>query len=83
VVQAVHAAIAATYTYGNHSQPHVVLCGVDSEQELIDLFNDLKDRGVTCCSYAEPDFVGCQMTAIATAPLAGEQRKPLRRLKLL
>jgi hypothetical protein len=59
------------------------LCGVDNEQELIDLFNDLKDRGVTCVSYNEPDFVGCQMTAIATAPLIGEERKPLKRLRLL
>ena len=82
VVQAIHAAIAATYSFGKHPQPHVVLCGVDNEQELKEAFEKLKGQGVVCCSYTEPDFGG-QMTAIATGLLRGEQRKPLRRFKLL
>jgi hypothetical protein len=82
-VQACHAAIAATFSYGKYPQPHLVLCGADNEAALAQLFNELKDQGVPCCSYSEPDFVGCQLTAVATAPLQDEQRKPLRRLPLL
>lgn len=35
-----------------------------------------------CCAYHEPDFGG-EMTAVATAPLRGEERQPLRQLRLL
>ena len=81
-VQAIHAAIAATHTFGAHPCPHVVLCSVENERQLLDLFNGLKEQGVPCCSMNEPDFVGDPMTAIATAPLAGKQREPLRKLPL-
>ena len=82
-VQAAHAAIAATYTFGKHPCPHIVLCGVEGEQALNDLFNSLKEQQVRCVSYNEPDFPGNPTTAIATAPLKGQERKPMRKLKLL
>lgn len=81
-VQACHAAIAATYSYGRHCQPHLVLCAVDDENQLNDAFNRLKEQGVPCCSYSEPDF-GYQVTAVATAALSSDERRPLRRFKLL
>lgn len=62
--------------------PNLVVCGVADEQELDDLFNDLKERNVPVCAWYEDDMDN-QLTAIATAALEGYQRKPLRRLKLL
>ncbi len=82
-VQACHAAIAATHTFGKHPQPHLVLCGVDDEPSLLALFDRLKAQGVPCCSYNEPDFAGDQLTAVATAALHGDERAPLRSLPLL
>lgn len=82
-VQACHAAIAATHSLGSPMNPHLVVCTVADEGSLNDLFNRLKEQGVPCCANYEPDFVGNQLTAIATGALQGEQRRPLRRLRLL
>jgi hypothetical protein len=46
------------------------------------LFNRLKEKGVRVCAWYEEDM-GNQLTAIATAPLRGNERKPMKRLKLL
>jgi hypothetical protein len=83
-VQACHAAIAATNTYGSphHQHPYLVLCAVGNEAELNSLFNDLKERQVPVCGFYEEDMRN-ELTAIATGPLAGRQRKPLKQLKLL
>lgn len=82
IVQVAHAGIAATYSFGNHPQPHLVICGVANEQELKEEFERLKSLGVSVCSYTEPDF-GYQMTSIASAPLKISERKPFRKYKLL
>ena len=63
--------------------PHLVLCGVENEMALNDAFNRLKDQGVPCCGEYEPDFVGHPLTAVATGPLVGDARKPLRQFRLL
>lgn len=83
-VQAVHAAIAATFAYGqpDRTHPHLVVCAVADEAEMLDAFNELKAAGVPCCGYHEDDMAG-SLTAVATAPLTGTDRKPLRRFKLL
>lgn len=83
-VQAAHAAIAATFAFGEHKQthPHLVVCAVQNERELEESFERLKTAGVPCCAYREDDMDD-SLTAIATAPLRGKQRKPLKRFKLL
>ncbi len=84
-VQACHATLAATNTFiGSEpiTHPHLVLCAVDDESALRAAFNRLKDQGVPCCAYMEDDL-GNQMTAVATAPLKGEARRPLRGFRLL
>lgn len=83
-VQVAHAAIAATHAFGEPDQthPHLVVCVVPDEGSLLTAFNRLKGSGVPCCGYHEDDM-GDALTAVATAPLRGSQRKPLRRLKLL
>lgn len=60
-----------------------MLCTAADEIELDGIFNRLKELGVECCAYYEPDFQGNQLTAIATGALVGEQRKQLRRLPML
>lgn len=83
-VQAIHGAIAATNTFGepNKTHPNLVLCRVDNEAALLTAFNRLKAADVRCCAWYEPDQ-GDTLCAVATAPLRGEQRKPLRRFRLL
>jgi hypothetical protein len=83
-VQAVHAGIAATFAYGepHKTHPHLVLCVVKDEHELTEAFERLKEVGCRCCAYHEDDMHN-QMTAVATAPLYGPERKPLRKFKLL
>jgi hypothetical protein len=75
--------MAAVHAYGGPHDPHVVVCTADDEKELNDLFNRLKEDRVPCCANYEPDFQGMPLTAIATAALKGDQRRPLRRLPLL
>lgn len=83
-VQIAHAAIAATLAYGNphRSHPHLVVCAVDNEKALAEEFNRLKDLGIACCGFYENDLHN-QLTAVATAPLHGKERKPLRNYQLL
>lgn len=83
-VQVAHAAIAATQAFGepHRTHPHLVVCAVADEPELDRAFNRLKELGVRCCAYYEDDM-GHALTAVATAPLAGPDRKPLRRFRLL
>lgn len=79
-----HATLAAERAYGDSKQthPNLVLLAVENEQELETVFNDLKDKGVPCCSWSEEDM-GDQLTAVATGPLSKEQRKHLRKFPLL
>lgn len=83
-IQVAHAVIAATLTYGDvlRTHPHLVVCAVPDETSLADLFEGLKLQGVPCCAYYENDMDDA-LTAVATGLLAGEARRPLRRLVLL
>lgn len=83
-VQVTHAAIAATFAFGepHRTHPNLVVCAVANECELDALFNRLKEKGVRVCAWYEEDM-DKQLTAIATAPLRGAERKPLKRLKLI
>ncbi len=83
-VQIAHAAIAATFAYGQPGRPHphLVVCAVADEAELTDTFEKLKGLGVPCCAWREDDMDD-QLTAVATGPLQGAERKPMRQFKLL
>jgi hypothetical protein len=83
-VQVGHAVLAAANTFGNPNvtHPHLIVCAVEGERALTDAFESLKEQGVPCCAYYEPDFQDA-ITAIATAPLRGDARKPLRPFRLL
>lgn len=84
-VQIAHAAMAAVNTFGftpGKPHPNLVICAVATETELIEAFNRLKELGVPCCGWHEDDMHE-QLTAVATAPLFGDVRRPLKRFKLL
>jgi hypothetical protein len=84
-VQVAHAAMAAVNAFGftpGKPHPNLVVCAVADEAELVAAFNRLKEKQVPCCAWMEEDMGG-QMTAVATAPLFGDRRRPLKRFKLL
>ena len=83
-VQIAHSVLAATHAYGNPNvrHPNLVVCAVDNEKELNDVFNNLKDQGVPCVGWSEEDMNN-ELTAIATGLLRGKERKPFRDFKLL
>lgn len=80
IVQAAHAAHEAGEHFGSHS--HMALMGASDERELMKIAKHLDANGIRYRMFYEPDY-DTGYTAIATEPLAGEQRKPLRRYSLL
>ena len=60
-------------TKGNY----MVLCDVKSEKELLDVSMHLFEEGVNHHLFFEPDIDS--YTAIATVPLKGSERKPMKR----
>lgn len=79
IVQTAHAAHEAGHAYGDHS--HMALLGITDERSLIKAADHLERNGIQYRMFYEPDISG--YTAIATEPLIGERRKPLRRYSLL
>jgi hypothetical protein len=79
-VQAIHAAIEATRCFlpTDHSHPHLVLCRVSSERDLLSAADRLDRLGVRFQIFREPDRAG-EATALATEPLGPERRDPLSR----
>ena len=84
-VQAAHAAIEAARTGlipRDGAHPHIVLCHVPSIPALMHAAGQLNRAGVRFQLSHEPDWDGVP-TALATEPLRGEARAPLRRFPLL
>lgn len=80
-VQSAHAAIEASRAFIKHGEEHpsVIILVVKSEHKLKVIADklDVKYR-----AFFEPD-IGNQLTAIATAPISGEQRQFFRKFQLL
>jgi len=85
VVQSCHAAIESAKAYLTNPQlehPHVIVLGVDNEAQLRHFQLKIMALGIESRAFYEPD-IGNQMTAIASRPVFGLERKPFARLKLL
>lgn len=80
IVQAAHSAYEMGRAADGDVIPNVVLIGVSNEDELMDTMSYLVDQGIDHTTFFEPDVDS--FTAIATRPLTGEDRKPLKRFKL-
>lgn len=83
-VQAGHAIIEATRAYltPDCEHPSIVLCGERDEGRLQRLYDTLTHHGVEFKAFYEPD-IGHQLTAIATAPVSGNDRGIFKKLQLL
>jgi len=83
-VQGCHAAIEATRLFISPEQvhPHLVVCGVQDEEALKREAGRLEAYNVKFASFCEPDRNN-ELTAIATAPIAGDSRRVFRRYDLL
>lgn len=79
IVQTAHAAHEAGETFGEHS--HMALMGANDEQTLLKIAEHLDRNDIRFKMFFEPDIDS--YTAIATEPLTGDRRKPLRRFSLL
>ncbi len=83
-VQGAHAAIEAARTYLAHADdhPHLVMLVVKDEKRLLRLEDELKSEGIQFTSFIEPD-IGHKLTAIASAPLNGDERKHFAKFQMM
>lgn len=84
VVQASHACIESSRAFlaGEDVHPHLVVFGVKNQTKLRRVTEHLKQVGIRYKEFVEPD-IGNELTAVATAPLSGEDRKHLAKYCLL
>jgi hypothetical protein len=85
IVQTAHAVDELNKRHGDKNREqdtnHMVLCGAGSPDELFGISEHLHAHGIAHEMFYEPDING--HTAIATEPLAGHNRQPLKQFKLL
>lgn len=82
IVQSSHAAWDAGSRFNKpHGTPHMVLIGVEDQDQLKRTAEYLERHGIEYEMFHEPDY-DTGYTSIATMPLRGEDRKPLRKYRL-
>jgi hypothetical protein len=81
IVQTCHAVDELAKRYQSDGTNHMVLCHADNEEHLLSIADYLDDNGIDYEMFREPDMDN-QYTAIATKPLRGREREPLRIFKL-
>lgn len=83
IVQAGHACLEAGFDFPRpNGTCHMVLIGVPSEEKLVNTARYLEDHEIAHRMFHEPDY-GMGFSAIATEPIHGDRRKPLRKFQLL
>ena len=81
IVQTSHAVNFLNHAHPHNHDSHFVLCGTKSEDELIRVSEDLMMSDIKFQMFFELDING--YTAIATVPLKGNERKPMKRYNTL
>jgi hypothetical protein len=81
IVQTAHAVDELNKVYPHAPGNYMALCGVKSEDQLLKVSKYLSEHGVLHEMFFEPDIDS--YTAIATKPLVGDERTPLRKFALL
>ncbi len=79
IVQAGHAAASIGKSF--HDDTNIVLCAATDELDLLNISRYLDVHNIKHVMFYEPDVSA--HTAIATQPLFGNQRRPLRRFSLM
>jgi hypothetical protein len=84
VVQACHASLEAARAFlpVPHSHPFVIVCGIRDEHKLYQSLEHLTRSGIRYRAFYEPDLDD-QLTAVATEPVFGSQRRVFRNYPLL
>lgn len=80
IVQTAHAAETMAHKHGIKGINHMVLCGAKDQDNLFDISMWLAQHNIDHHVFYEPDIDG--YTAIATLPLRGDERKPMKRFQL-
>ena len=81
IIQTAHAAHIIGKNQDCNSIPNAVLIGAKTEYDLVNIKEYLEYFDIAHEIFYEPD-IG-QHTAIATYPIEGEQRSPLRKFELM
>lgn len=82
IVQASHAALEAGFRFARpDATPHLVLIGVNDQDQLKQTADYLGRHGIEFEMFHEPDY-DTGYTSIATKPLFGKERNPLKKYKL-
>lgn len=83
IVQSAHAAYESGLAYKNHAdRTSIIILQVNDELRLREAYNELQSDGVQCTIYKE-NTLGLGYTAIGTEALTADQRKLLKKYKLL
>lgn len=83
IVQSAHAAYESGLAYKNHAdRTSIIILQVKDELRLREAYNALQSDGVQCTIYKE-NTLGLGYTAIGTEALTADQRKLLKKYKLL
>lgn len=80
IVQAAHAVDELNKKHLHDHGNYMVLCSAINENHLLSIAMQLVSNGIIFKLYFEPDIDA--YTAIATQPLRGHERKPLKKFKL-
>ena len=81
-VQGIHAAFSVARQFSVPPHEYVVLCAVRNEQQLLRWQAKITQAGIAVCAFREPDLDNT-LTAIATEPVCGEDRRLFRQLQLV
>lgn len=80
--QAIHAARLSARDFPFREEPHLCLCTVKNEARLQLELEKLRSLGIEISEWREPDRNN-ELTAIATGPIRGDQRRLFRNFQLL
>lgn len=80
IVQTAHAVDELNKKYPHGPGNYMVLCSAKSESELFNISRYLEQDNIVHEMFFEPDVNS--YTAIATQPLIGDLRKPMKRFRL-
>lgn len=81
IVQTAHAVDDLNKMHPHDPGNYMVLCGVNQEADLLSISEYLSFEGIKHSLFYEPDIES--YTAIATKPLIGSERKPMKRFQLM
>lgn len=81
IIQGCHAVDSINTRHNSGDINHMVLCQASHGDHLMSIAEYLDEKGIDYAMFCEPD-IGNQYTAIATKPLRGQEREPLRKFKL-